>query len=155
MSPTPIQPYLEPVRKTLTVARTPPDAFSLFTAGIARWWPLGTHSIGAGRARACAIEPRVGGEVYEMDDQGVRSAWGQVLVWEPPQRFVMTWHPGRAPDTAQEVEVRFVPDGTGTRVELEHRGWQTLGDRARETRDGYESGWPAVLARYVAACHAG
>lgn len=155
MSVSRIEPYLEPVRKSVTVARPQQQAFETFTAGIGRWWPLRTHSIGEERACSCTIEPRVGGDVYEVDDQGARSPWGRVLAWEPPRRFVMTWHPGRAPDTAQEVEVRFVPDGTGTRVELEHRGWQTLGDRARATRDGYESGWLAVLDRYVAACPAG
>lgn len=148
MSVEPIQPYLEPVRKSVTVPRPVGEAFDLFTAGLARWGPLATHSLGQARARTCAIEPRPGGEVYELGDDGERCPWGRVLIWEPPLRFVMTWHPGRDPDTAQEVEVRFVAERGGTRVDLEHRGWQKLGGEARETREGYDSGWVPVLARF-------
>jgi uncharacterized protein YndB with AHSA1/START domain len=144
-----IEPYLEPVRKAVRVARTPDEAFDLFTAQLARWWPLATHSLGQARARDCGIEPRVGGAVYEVGDDGQRAAWGEVRVWEPPRRFVMTWHPGRAPDAAQEVEVRFLADGDGTRVELEHRGWQALGSEAPRVREQYDGGWAVVLGRYA------
>jgi hypothetical protein len=142
---------LPPVRKSVHVDLPPDAAFELFTAGIARWWPLAAHSVSRARATRCAVEPRVGGALYEVRDNGTAFAWGTVLVWEPPRRFVATWHPGREPATAQEVEVRFVPDGRGTRVELEHRGWAALGDRAASSRDSYERGWDGVLARFVAS----
>jgi uncharacterized protein YndB with AHSA1/START domain len=145
MSVTPIQPYLEPVRKSVTVSRPPAEAFEVFTAGFARWWPLRTHSIGQEHARTCGIDPRVGGEVYEVDDAGVRCAWGRVLAWEPQHLLVLSCHPGMEPETAQEVEVRFTPSARGTLVELEHRGWARLGARARETRDGYDNGWTTVF----------
>lgn len=151
MSIEPIQPYLEPIRRTLSVPRSPAEAFAVFTEGLGRWWPLAQYSISQARARTCVIEPRVGGMVYEVSDEGTRHVWGTVLDWEPPRRFVMTWHPGREPETAQEVEVRFVRDGEGTRVELEHRGWQMLGTAAAETREGYDQGWNTVLALYVKA----
>ena len=64
----------------------------------------------------------------------------------------MTWHPGRNPDAAQELEVRFVVEPDGTRVELEHRGWQQLGSEAKDARERYDSGWTLVLARFVEAC---
>ncbi len=47
--------------------------------------------------------------------------------------------------------MRFAADGEGTRVDLEHRGWERLGDIASEAREGYESGWPGVLELYRAA----
>jgi uncharacterized protein YndB with AHSA1/START domain len=144
----PIQPYLEPVRKSVTVARPAAEAFEIFSAGISSWWPLDTYSISQARAKSCAIEPRVGGEVYEVRDDGERFAWGRVLAWEPPRRFVMTWHPGHDPTTAQELEVRFVPEGGKTRVELEHRGWQKLGAQASEMREAYDGGWEAVLGKH-------
>jgi hypothetical protein len=37
-----------------------------------------------------------------------------------------------------------------TRVELEHRGWERLGDQGHRSRAGYESGWPSVLAAFAA-----
>ena len=145
----PIAPYLEPLRKDVRVPLTPEGAFELFTAGLSRWWPLATHSVFEGRARACGIEPRVGGSLWEEVDASERSVWGTVLVWEPPVRFVVTWHPGGEPATAQEVEVQFLADGDGALVKLEHRGWARLGDRASEAREGYSKGWVGVLGRYV------
>lgn len=50
-----------------------------------------------------------------------------------------------------EVEVRFEPDGDGTRVELEHRGWEHYGDEAEQAMAGYEGGWDVVLGRYLSA----
>ena len=50
-----------------------------------------------------------------------------------------------------EVEVRFTPDGAGTLVELEHRGWERAGESGAKSRDGYDGGWNLVLARYAAA----
>jgi uncharacterized protein YndB with AHSA1/START domain len=148
----PLAPYLEPLRKSLAVGLPPGQAFELFTAGLGRWWPLRTHSVFQERAATCGLEPRVGGALFEQRDDGARSLWGTVLVWEPPRRFVVSWHPGREAETAQELEVRFLPEGAGTRVELEHRGWQRLGAAASESRAGYDQGWDGVLARYVEAC---
>jgi uncharacterized protein YndB with AHSA1/START domain len=149
-----IEPYLEPLRKSVTVSCPVEHAFEVFTARVGSWWPLSKYSIGQERARGCAIESRVDGEVYETRDDGERFPWGRVLAWEPPRRFVMTWHPGRETDTAQEVEVRFTaaPEG-GTVVELEHRGWAVLGDRAREARESYSGGWDHVLGEcFLPAC---
>lgn len=148
MSVAPIQPYLEPLRKSVTVARPAAEAFEIFTSGMSSWWPLHAYSISESRAKSCAIEPRVGGEVYEVRDDGERLPWGRVLAWEPPRRFVMTWHPGHDPATAQELEVRFVAEGGATRVELEHRGWQRLGAQAGEMRGAYDGGWEAVLGKH-------
>lgn len=147
----PIAPYLEPLRKTRVVPIPPAEAFDLFTARMSSWWPLATHSVFEGKAVRCGFEPRVGGALFEESDAGERSIWGTILAWEPPGRFVVTWHPGRGADTAQELEVRFTSEGNGTRVDLEHRGWQKLGAEAAATREGYSGGWEGVLAYYVTA----
>jgi hypothetical protein len=151
MAVEPIAPYLEPLRVSVRVQRAPADAFELFTGGLARWWPLATHSIGQAHAQSCVIEPRAGGAVYETDDDGTRHPWGRVRVWEPPRRLVLFWHPGRPEEQRQEVEVRFEPDGAGTRVELEHRDWQKLGADAARGRESYGRGWARVLQEYVEA----
>jgi len=150
----PIAPYLGPLRKTCVVPIPRPQAFDLFTARLQTWWPLATHSVHQANAKTCGFDPHVGGDLYEKSITGERCVWGTVLVWDPPRRFVVTWHPGRGADTAQELEVRFVPDRSGTRVELEHRGWQALGPEAEAMRERYTGGWEGVLARYVTAAEA-
>jgi uncharacterized protein YndB with AHSA1/START domain len=145
---------IEPVRASVHVARPPAEAFEVFTAGLARWWPRASHSVSQSRAASVAIEPRVGGEVYELRDDGARVPWGRVLAWEPPRRLVMSWHPGHPRDAAQEVEVRFIADGNGTRVELEHRGWERLGAEAAAVRASYEGGWRTVLGTHFAGVFA-
>jgi uncharacterized protein YndB with AHSA1/START domain len=147
------QPDLQPIRKSVIVKRSPAEAFEIFTARIASWWPVDRYSIHGGETASCGIEPRVGGEVYEVAKDGTRAPWGQVLAWEPPSRFVMSWHPGRARETAQKVEVRFVRVPEGTRVELEHRDWAKLGELAEKTRERYDGGWAVVFdVCYGEAC---
>jgi hypothetical protein len=94
------------------------------------------------------MDPRVGGEIVESIRGGRESHWGTITAWEPPTRVAFTWHPGRTPESATRVEVRFVPDGTGTRVELVHSGWEAMGDLAKTARNGYPIGWAYVLRLY-------
>ena len=136
---------IAPVRKTLTVPLPPEKAFQLFTTGIATWWPLATHSVGQSKAATVIMEGCAGGRFYERASDGKTATWGEVRVWDPPRRLVYSWHPGRPADTAQEVEIRFTPSGSSTRVELEHRGWEALGDSAAATRDNYDTGWNRVF----------
>ena len=60
-----------------------------------------------------------------------------------------TAHVGHDPAEATELEVQFAADGDGTRVELDHRGWEILAERAKETRNSYDSGWGEVLGHYT------
>ena len=143
---------IEPVRKSIEVACGPADAFRLFTDEIDSWWPLATHSVGAADAVSCHFEGRDGGRIYETLADGTIHLWGTITAWEPSARVVFSWHPGRDATTAQEVELRFIGISSGTRIELEHRGWEILGDRAAEVRAGYETGWVPVLEKYVALC---
>ena len=148
-----VETFLQPVRKTVTVERSIEATFEIFTARISSWWPTDRFSISAERVRDVLFEGRVGGLLFEVRDDGERFPWGQVLVWDPPSRVAFTWYPGRAADTAQEVEVRFSATDKGTLVELEHRGWEALGERAEATRDSYVGGWDAVFGGcFLRAC---
>jgi len=137
------------VRKSVTVACGPERAFRVFTEGIAAWWPLETHSVGEKDAETVVLEGREGGRFYERLRSGEEHDWGHVTVWDPPSRLSYTWYPGRGQGTAGEVEMRFVPDGAGTRVELEHRGWENYGPGVDEMVKRYETGWEHVLDRYA------
>lgn len=139
----------EPVTKTLTIDCPRVLAFRVFTEGIGRWWPLASHSVGANEARTVAFEPHVGGRLFETVAEGSEHVWGHVSVWDPPDCVSFSWHPGRAGETAQQVQVVFEEVDGSTRVSLLHDGWERLGAEAQEARDQYQTGWDPVLAGYV------
>jgi len=143
------------IRKSILVEAPVERAFEVFTRMIGNWWPLETHSIGLENAETAVIETRPGGRVYEIAHNGQETEWGTVTVWDPPRRVAFTWHPGRGVETAQEVDVRFSAEGGATRVDLEHRGWEKLGDRMAEIVPQYDSGWDEVLGRRYAQAAAG
>jgi hypothetical protein len=137
------------VEKSVTVGLPVEGAFRLFTSKIHTWWPLATHSIGEENAESCVMEEKEGGRFYEILKDGSQKEWGTVLVWEPPRRFITSWHPGRESSTAQELEVIFTAEGQGTRLDLSHRNWELLGADAEETRNNYVRGWKYVLGLYI------
>jgi len=141
---------IPPVMKTVTVPLSIEDAFTLFTKEIATWWPITTHSVTESSAATVVFEEKMRGNVYELGPSGERAIWGTILVWEPPRRVVFTWHPGSDPATAQEVEVRFRASGEDTVVDLEHRGWEVLGEQGVAMREGYDNGWNDVLGKFFA-----
>jgi len=142
------------LRKTITVAGPPEVAFRVFTEGLASWWPARTHSVGHERVDTIVLEGHVGGRFYERLDDGTEHEWGEITTWDPPGRIAMTWHAGRGSETAQQLEIRFVAEGDGTRVELEQTGWEVLGDEAEATRANYATGWTGVLGPYAEAVDA-
>lgn len=141
----------EPIRKSVTVARSVDDAFALFTEGMGTWWPFEGHSIGEKRVASLVFEPKQGGRVYELWGDGSQHHWAMVTKYDPPAGFVLSWQPNPDRPAPTEVEVRFIAEGSSTRVELEHRGWELLGEQGPEARDSYNSGWPATLGRYAEA----
>lgn len=151
---------IAPIRKAITVAAPPERAFEVFTAGMTGWWNP-EYSIGSEPLAMVVMELREGGRWYERGDRGGECDWGRVLVWDPPRRVVLAWQITADwrydPALHTEVDVRFAPDGPGsTRVELEHRGLEALGDQADAIRAIFDSpaGWDGLLARLSSAMEA-
>ncbi|HEV3471714.1 MAG TPA: SRPBCC family protein [Actinomycetota bacterium] len=140
-----------PVIRSVTVAVAPEEAFAAFTERMGEWWPLEIHGIFGGDAVDVVLEPRVGGRVYEVSTGGEEALWAEILEYDPPRRFALAWRPNPDRPAPTHVEVSFSADGTGTRVELVHTGWERLGDLAiaQEVRDSYDSGWPVTLRRFA------
>jgi uncharacterized protein YndB with AHSA1/START domain len=148
----------EPIRRSVRVDRTQEDAFRLFTEDIGDWWPTELFSRSADgefgngvKLERVVFEPKQGGRIYEVTSDGREPSWAEVLVYEPPNRIVLAWKPNDSDRPPTEVEVRFEADAGGTRVDLEHRGWERLGDLAAKARKGYSDGWRTPLERFVAA----
>ena len=143
------QTTVAPVRKSVSVDRPVVEAFRLFTDEMATWWPLRSHSVAEQSTETVVFEPREGGRVYERRRDGSLSYWAEVTTWEPPRRFVLAWRPNPDSPAATELEVTFTPEGARTRVDLEHRGWERLGEAAELKRTEYEAGWDGVLDLYA------
>jgi uncharacterized protein YndB with AHSA1/START domain len=143
-----------PVRKAITVDAPPDKAFDVFTKQFGRWWPA-SYAIGTSAFKSATIEPKAGGRWFETGEDGTECEWGEVLAWEPPSRIVLAWRI-RAdwkfdPALLTEVEIRFSEAGPGsTRVELEHRQLENMGDTAEATRQIFDSeqGWEGILQSY-------
>lgn len=118
-------------RVSVEVAVPPAEAFALFTDEIGLWWRRGPRFRAApGDSGLMAIEPRVGGRVFESWRDGTQECVheiGRVQLWEPPHRFVFSWRATNfAPAEHTEVDVRFEPAGDGTRVTVTHSGFAAL-----------------------------
>ena len=147
-----------PVRQSVLVRSDQRHTFDTFVDTIGIWWPVTPFSAGKDRVRDVMFERRQGGRVFETWQDGTEVDWGEVLVWEPPGRFVMTWNVAGA---VTEVELTFTEAGLAlTRVAVEHRGWEQLTDEqlAEDCAlpggylgGAYRQGWARILRCLAAA----
>ena len=126
------------VTVTTVVAVDPATAFDLFTGGITAWWrPKVRGLFRPGRNGTLKFE---NGRLIETYDQGEPFEIGRVLQWKPPSHLRFEWRQeGFAPGDLTEVEVSFQPATGGTRVTVNHHGWDTLAAN-HPTRHGYTGG---------------
>jgi uncharacterized protein YndB with AHSA1/START domain len=145
------------VRSSIVVEAPIERAFSVFTEGIGTWWPPEHHILQAELAEM-VFEPRAGGHVYDRGVDGSECRWARVLVYEPPNRFVISWDISLQwqlesdPERTSEVDVHFVAESpTRTRVELEHRKLDRHGEGWEQMRDavGSPDGWQIGLERFA------
>jgi hypothetical protein len=144
----------EPIRLAFDVECRVEHAFQVWTGRISRWWPA-DHSVTGEDGLTVVLEGRPGGRIFERTTSGAEHDWGQVTIWEPPNRFGYLWHLRQDPTTPSEVEIRFLPEGKArTRVEIEHRGWERMGADAELGRERNLGGWSTLLPHYVKAAEA-
>lgn len=148
---------IAPVRKQITVEVSAERAFEVFTAQMGRWWKPG-HHIAEKPFVDIVIEPFAGGRWAEVDAEGSTCRWGRVIAWEPPERVVLAWQLDGTwsydDQLVTELEVRFVAEGPATtRVELEHRNLERLGEQAAAARASFDDpdGWAGLLRLFADA----
>jgi uncharacterized protein YndB with AHSA1/START domain len=142
---------IEPLRLSFQVECPADLAFDVWTQRIATWWPV-SHSVSAEPDIQVVLEPRVGGRIFERTVSGAEHDWGEITVWEPPQRLVYVWHLRRDRVDATEVEISFHElDPSTTVVEIEQRGWERLGARGPDWRNANLAGWNGLLPHFMDA----
>jgi hypothetical protein len=118
------------ISATTIVALEPEVAFEVFTEEIDKWWRRGPRFRwlveGEGTLR---FEGGEGGRLLEDPGDAAREAFvvGRIISWKPAERVVFEMR-ARAfePDQSTEVEISFEPVERGTRVRVEHRGWDSI-----------------------------
>jgi uncharacterized protein YndB with AHSA1/START domain len=75
--------------------------------------------------------------------------WSEIVEWGPPRRLRYRWHIAADAKNATDVAIVFrrLADST-TRVEIEHGGWERLGEIGQVWRDANRAGWDGVLPAY-------
>ena len=146
------------VRREIVVEAPIEKAFSTFVDRFGDFKPPEHNMLGAPIART-TFDREVGGNIYDVAEDGSECRWARVLEFEPPDRVVFSWDISPywqvEADQARtsEVEVRFTAEGADrTRVELEHRNLDRHGEGWEGVRDGVaeDQGWPLYLTRFAA-----
>jgi uncharacterized protein YndB with AHSA1/START domain len=145
------------IRTSIVVEAPVERAFSVFTEDFGRFKPP-EHNMLRVEIAETVFEPRAGGHLYDRGVDGSECRWARVLIYEPPNRVVISWDisPQWQIETdlekTSEVEVRFIAEAPDrTRVELEHRNLDRHGEGWKQLRDGVEGedGWPLYLRRFA------
>ncbi len=136
-----------PVVKSVTVRCSPARAFALFAEDFGRWWPLSRTHTGPD-PEDCALEPASADGCSNAQPMGAKHRGARF--WRTSRHIALPFHglPNYRPGQEQLVEIRFTPEGPGTRVELTHSGWEKLGDAAASLRQRYDRGWAIVFERH-------
>lgn len=151
----------ESVVQTSIVVQAPQDrAFRVFTERIGAFKPR-QHNMLSVEIAETALEPHVGGAVFDRGVDGTVCRWARVLAYEPPARLVISWDISPRwqietdPDRSSEVEILFIAESADrTRLELTHRRLERHGAGWESIRDGVAGadGWPLYLERYAELC---
>lgn len=139
---------IEPLRIAFDVDCSPDHAFATWTGRATAWWPP-QHTVSHEPGAEIVFEPRAGGRIFERTSGGHEIEWGAIVEWDPPRRLRYLWHIATEPRHATDVEIVFreLPN-SATRVEIEHGGWDRLGDTGQTWRDANQAGWDGVLPAY-------
>jgi hypothetical protein len=145
------------VKHSIVVEAPIARAFDVFTKQFGSFKPAEHNMLGVQIAET-VFEPRVGGFLYDRGIDGSECHWARVLVYEPPNRVLLSWNISPRwqietdPNKVSEWEVRFTAEtAQRTRVEIEHRKLERHGEGWEGVRDGVggDQGWPLYLQRFA------
>lgn len=144
---------IEPLIVELDLTCSAQHAFTTWTERFGQWWPAG-HTTSGDPGATVHLEPRLGGRIFERASDGREIDWGEVTTWDPPLALGYLWHIRRTRDAATDVLVRFEDVTDGSKVRIEHAGWDRLADGAA-WRDANLGGWSGLLPHFQSAAQQG
>ncbi|MEZ5065787.1 MAG: SRPBCC domain-containing protein [bacterium] len=136
--------------KTIVLSCPVEAAFRLFSDRIDEWWPPERRHV-----RGPSVISLDARRFEERGENGEVVPLGVVRAWDPPTRILLDWYPGTDPNHPTVVEVRFLPDRDGTRLELRHRAGPNSEDLFPARMPRYEVSWSLVLGALERFCEAG
>ena len=81
---------LYPIVTTIEVPCSQEKAFEVFVNDMPGWWPLDKRSVsmlGGKPAKSLRIEPKPGGRIVEIGNDGAEHLWGTIKLYDPPDAF--------------------------------------------------------------------
>ena len=134
------------------VAADPDTAFRAFVEQIGEWWHVdGPYWNDAERRVGMRMEPGPAGRLVEAYEAATGQGFevGRIVGWQPGRRLAFLWRQANwQPGESTEVELLFEPSGPGTRVALEHTGWERVASDPTAS-EGYRDGWDELLGWYA------
>jgi uncharacterized protein YndB with AHSA1/START domain len=139
---------MEPIVVEFDVDCSPEHAFRMWTERTALWWPA-SHTVTGSSDLEVVFEPRSGGRIYERGPDGSEHEWGEVRVWDPPNRVEYLWHLFFDRSEGTDITLTFEPVERGTRVRLHQDGFDRLPDDVgRPRRDRTQGAWAEITMLY-------
>lgn len=147
----------DPVRVSVLVEASVPEAFRVFTEETDAWWKRGPRfRVAAALPGTLHLEPFLHGRLFESFDRGggvqrvVRI--GRLRSWEPPHSLAFDWRaPHCASNELTDVEVTFEPRKDDTVVQVTNRGWSALAadHPARRELGSLQDFWTQLLQGFA------
>lgn len=139
---------MEPIVVEFEVACSPEHAFKMWAESAGVWWPR-SHTMSQEPGLEVTFEPWVGGRIFEQTSDGSEHDWGEIDVWDPPNRVEYKWHLFFDRSEATDINVTFTATDVGTMVRLRQTGFGRLpSDVGLTRRNRTEGAWAEVTQHF-------
>ncbi len=113
---------------SMRMSASPARVFQAFTEEVGVWWrPNTLFQFTPRDPGRVAFQGGQGGRFMEILADGKEFEIGRITAWEPGVRLAFGWRQASfSGGQHTHVEVRFEPVENGTRVTIEHVGWDSI-----------------------------
>lgn len=131
--------------KTLVLAGPPDQVLRFFTEFAAKWWPTAFRQTEGWDFEVRTIYTQ--GRFYERDAKGREVELGKILLWAAPHTLQFECYFLTTREHPTRLTLHFAPEGSGTRVTLEHRPIPSSEQRWEQHAAVFDAAWEEGLAK--------